>query len=485
MKRFTLLYIFAVLFVGLGNDLFAQTTYTDYFVPTSQTRSAMNPAFRPKQGYIGMPLLSNVYVEAATNTINLEHLTFVKSDELVTFLHPSVSSDEFLSKMSDKNYISADMSYKLFSAGFYAGESNNFWTIDVGLRANGGVSAPKDLFTFLKNGFSAYEEDYANGPIAYNLKDTKGAVSAFAEIAVGHSRPFLENHLLVGAKAKMLFGIGSFDLNIDNMELSASPDQWTVAGKAKLQGSFPGLAAEYDDEGRFDGFDIDGFGLAGFGLGFDLGAVYDLKHIVDKVDNDKLSDILSKTKVSMAFTDIGFISWSKSNSVAFETENINKTVPNREYYEGENFDRWLDDIVSDFENILDLYEGDDENKGRTTSLSTNMNIGLEYEAWENNMTVGLLSSTRFGKYKTISELTLSANYNPNRGWFASTFSYSFVRSQFKTFGLAVHLAPSKGINFFLASDYIIPHVNSSFIPTTMKGINFQFGLAIPMGAVRN
>jgi len=485
MKQ-SILYTTFLLFALFGCDLFAQTTSTDYFVPTSQTRSAMNPAFRPKQGYIGVPFLSNIYIGAETNTANLEHFTFTKGGELVTFLHPEVGVNEFLSGLDDNNYISATMAYKLLSAGFYSG-NDKFWTIDVGLRTDLGMNAPKDMFAFLKKGFSANEDNYNNGPIKYNLKDLNGSATVFSEIAVGHSRPLLDNALLVGAKAKMLLGIGNFDLNVDNLEVASTPDQWTVRGKATLQGSFPGLVADYDEDGDFDSFDIDGFGLAGFGLGFDLGAVYDLGHLSDKIDveNEKLSEIMKKAKISMAFTDIGFISWNKNSTVKFETDVIDKTLPNKDYNDGDSFYDRMDDMITDFENILDLKEENERKSGRTTALSTNMNIGLEYEFWEKNMTAGLLSSTRFGKYKTVSELTLSANYNPNRGWFASSFSYSFVRSQFKTFGLAVHLAPSKGMNFFLASDYIIPHTNSTFIPTTMKGINFQFGLTIPMGAVRN
>ena len=136
-----------------------------------------------------------------------------------------------------------------------------------------------------------------------------------------------------------------------------------------------GLKAEYADDGTFDNsFDIDGVSLAGFGLGFDVGVVYDLGHLSDKVENDKLSEIMKKTKVSMAFTDIGFISWGKNSTVKFETPEINKTIPNKDYARDESFYDRMDDLMSDFENILYLTEGDEQKTGKTTALSTNMNI---------------------------------------------------------------------------------------------------------------
>jgi hypothetical protein len=61
----------------------------------------------------------------------------------------------------------------------------------------------------------------------------------------------------------------------------------------------------------------------------------------------------------------------------------------------------------------------------------------------------------------------------------------FVHSHFNTFGFALHIAPPVGVNFFVASDYIIPHINSNFFPTTSRGLNFQTGISIPLGSRRS
>ncbi|GHT32271.1 hypothetical protein AGMMS49574_15450 [Bacteroidia bacterium] len=64
-------------------------------------------------------------------------------------------------------------------------------------------------------------------------------------------------------------------------------------------------------------------------------------------------------------------------------------------------------------------------------------------------------------------------------------SYSFIHNKFNTVGLALHITPGKGINFFLASDYLLPHVSKEFLPVTSKAVNFQVGFSIPLGAKRN
>jgi hypothetical protein len=470
----------------------AQTTNTDYFINESSTRSSLNPAFRPSQGYIGTP--ANVYVDIKTNTLNLDHLLFPKDGDLLTFMHPDVTADEFLKNITKNNYLAADAKWQILSAGWYKGDG--FWTVDLGLRAHADVNIPKSVFELMKIGFSDNEDDVFN----YDLKNIGGSISSFVETGVGYSRPLLDNSLMLGAKAKILVGLFDADINIDRMNLSYGNSQWTAKAKASLNGSAVGLKPKYktriktakdgnsEEELLFDGIDFDDFSISGWGLGADLGAVYDFKQIAEGITDPIFSNILSRVKASLAFTDIGFISLSGSNSMHLVSPDIEVEISPNNYAIGaddgsQSLENHLNDVMEDMGEALNFKETK-AGKGRTTALHTNMNIGLEYEAWANNLSVGLLSTTQFGEYHTTTEFTVSANYNPNRDWFAASLSYSFVHSLFDTFGLAIHLAPQKGVNFFLASDYVIPHINSSFLPVTAKGVNFQVGLSVPIGARR-
>jgi len=419
-------------------------------------------------------------VGANTNNLNLDHLTFKKNGERVSFLHPWVGVDEFLSGMSANNYLSADVNYRIGSFGFYD-KRDGFWNFDLGIRATADANVPKSLLEMSKIGLSDNENDV----FEYNITNTKANVSAYLELGGGYSLPLLDNNLLVGAKAKILLGLASMDLNVDRFNAQVGHDQWVVRSKATLKGSMPGIIPTYNDDGIFDGFDWDEqFGISGFGLGFDLGAVYDLKAISQSTGSELLENILGKTKVSMAFTDIGFLTWSGGNSMNLSSPNSEIIVHPKERIISDTLDEYFDDLINDFKEAVNFKQTGSK-KGKTARLRTNMNIGVEYEAWANNMTVGVLSSTKFGLSKTFTEVTLSGNYTPEKvDWLAATLSYSFIHNKFNTIGLAVHLAPTKGINFFLASDYLIPRINKEFIPTTSKAVNIQLGFAIPLGETR-
>jgi hypothetical protein len=475
MKRLFALSIFSLVF---GCPLLAQSTYSDYFINTSQTRSSLNPAFRPKQGYIGVPLLSNIYVDAKTNSLNLDHLTFRKEGTLVSFLHPSVGTDEFLSAMNENNYLSLNSNYRIASVGFYD-KKEGFWAIDLGVRTTADVNISKSFFDMAKRGLSDDENDVFN----YNINNTKANISTYIELGGGYSLPLLENSLLIGAKAKVLAGLANMNLDIEELNASVGHDRWTIRAKATLDASLPSIAPTYDEEGIFDSVEWDeGFGISGFGLGLDLGAVYSFKNLSQSVSNESIQTILSKLQASLAFTDIGFISWKGENSMRLSTPDREVVVSPKDRIITDMMDEYFEDLLHDFEEAVNFKESGSGKGGKSTALYTTMNVGLEYEAWVNNLSVGVLSSTRLMGSQTMTELTLSGNYNPEKiKWLATTLSYSFMHNKFNSIGLALHLAPSKGINFFIASDYWVPKVNKEFLPTTSKAVNIQFGLAVPIG----
>jgi hypothetical protein len=455
--------IFFLFFVSSLTALMAQSVRTDYFLSNSQTRSSMNPAFRPYQGYIGIPLLSDISAGVYTNSMNMNNLVFSKDGRLVTFMHPSVSSDEFLSNIKDNNYVAFDLGCKILSAGWY-NKSNGFWTVDLGVRATADVGIPKSLFELIKVGFSQDETQSIN----YQIEKLRASGTAYAELGAGYSQSLLEDRLLVGAKAKLLLGAADLNLLVDRMLIGTETDGWVARAKATIEGSMTGIRTTYDADGDFEFFKADGVGISGYGLGFDLGGAYSL------LDN--------RARVSLAFTDLGFISWSADNSVNLTSPDTEVHLKLGNYTIGEeNTGNQLGSVEDDLKEAINFKEN--SKKGRNTSLRTNMNIGVEYEVWEKNLSVGLLSSTYFG-INTISEFTLSANYMPAQlRWLSAAVSYSFVHNKFNTVGLALHLTPRRGVNFFIASDYLVPQVSGEGLPINNKAANLQFGISIPLTTV--
>lgn len=452
-------------------SVFSQTTKTDYFMGTSYLRNSLNPALRPDQGYLVVPVIPTIGVNAQTNSLNLDNLTFKgPNGKRVTFMHQSVNTNDFMSSLSDDNYLNMDANIKLFGFGFYKGD--NFWNIDLGIRTHVDANIPKSFFGLLKQGFDQEEQS------RYDLSDLSATGYSFVELGVAHSRMFLDNNLTVGARVKLLSGLADFNLDAKSLTIDAGPEYWSARSKVTLKGAAPGVEPTYDEKGNLDGFEFGNFSPSGFGTGLDIGAVYDVK--------DDLP-VLEGLKVSAAFNDIGFISWSKKNSINLHSpETEVKIIPSDySYYKenGSSLSDVLEDAFDDMKEATNLRQ-DGPRKGRTTMLRMNMNLGAEYEIINEKLSVGALYSARFGNYFTASEFTISGNGRIN-SWLATSLSYSFVHSKFDTFGFALHLAPKRGVNLFLASDYAIPHVSSEFIPTTSKGINFQMGISIPIGGKRS
>lgn len=449
------------------NTVISQVSKTEYFMRTSYMRSYLNPALQPEQEYLVVPVLPNVGANIQTNTINLDHLTFKRGGERVTFLHPDVSNQDFLKGLSKNNYISTDVNYKFFALGMrIKGHYTNF---DIGVRAHADVNLPKSALELLKVGFNQ------DNTTAYNLKNVSATATTFVEIGASQARPFLDNTLTLGARVKLLLGGGYLDLRANEFQLEASPNQWKALSQVKMEGAAPGVRPKYDSDDKLDGFEFGWDGIPGYGAGIDLGAVYDLQ---------KVLPVLDGLKVSAALNDIGFISWTKKNSLSLYSSKTEVIIEPNEYQD-KNGDKSLGDIfedaLDDFKDVINLKEKDGRSNGRSTSLRMIMLLGAEYELIKNKLSTGALYSARFGNYHTSHEMTISGNYQPFY-WLGTSLSYSFVHNAFDNFGFALHLAPKKGVAFFVSSDYILPRVSKEFIPTSSKGVNVQFGFAIPIGS---
>lgn len=99
MKRFPLhiLVVFIVFYFVPGTA--KGQSKTEYFMQSSFERGSLNPALRPDQGYLVLPVLPSFHGDMKTNTLNLDHLTRKAGKERVTFLHQSVDTDDFLNRM--------------------------------------------------------------------------------------------------------------------------------------------------------------------------------------------------------------------------------------------------------------------------------------------------------------------------------------------------------------------------------------------------
>lgn len=468
LTKTTYIYLIICTILTTHTELvFSQITKTDYFMESSFLRSNLNPALQPNQGYLVVPVIPNIGINFQTNNLNLSNLTFNSSEgKRVTFMHHSINTNDFLSDLSKDNYLNIDGNVKLFGLGFFKGD--NYWNIDLGIRTHIDANIPKSFFELFKRGFDQEAQT------RYDLSDLTSTGYSFIELGVANSRSLMENSLTVGARVKVLGGLADYNLYAKSLNIDAGPEYWSAKSEVILRGSAPSVIPTYDEKDNLDGFDFGRFNISGYGLGFDFGAVFDLKKIFPEMNG---------LKVSFALNDIGFISWSKNNSINMKSPKTEVKIIPSDYTvykeDGTSLSTVLGDAFDDIKEAVNLRE--DDRAARTSMLRMNMNIGAEYEIIKEKLSLGALYSNRFGNYFSTSEFTFSLNTHFS-SWLYTSLSYSFVHSQLDTFGFALHLAPSIGVNLFLASDYAVPHISSELIPTTSKAINLQFGMSIPLGS---
>ena len=287
-------YIKYILTIGLFSVIIAgasaQPLQSAYFLERAPLRHQLNPALIPERGYFTIPGLGNISFNVSSD---LNYTTFIypsDGDKLNTFLSSAVSAEEFDKKIRNSNALNANIGLSILSFGFH--KWNGFNTFDISLHSNISFSLPGDLFRFLKNG--------SEGNVTqYDLKDVSANANAYVEVALGHAHR-INDQWTVGAKDKALLGGAQADAHFEKLTLTMAEDQWKIESYGVADLSLAGATLETDAEtGEITGFDYDtnGIGLAGGGAGIDLGVTY-----------TPIENLI----VSMAITNIGFISWNKN-----------------------------------------------------------------------------------------------------------------------------------------------------------------------------
>lgn len=440
--------------MAVGCSAAAQTINSAYFTEDYKFRHMLNPAFGNEQNYVSIPALGNISVNTHGNfgyrdvIMSNPMYPSLSDKKMTTFMNPYISAEDALSGFSTgNNRITGDVSLTILSAGFKAFGGYN--TIEINSRTTTGVSLPYELFEFAKN----------TGNHSYDIGDINAHAQSFAEIAFGHSRQ-INDKLRLGAKLKVLVGLGRADVKMRNMKADlTAEDKWTITGEATTDVSMKGFSyvseeKEYNIEGsgtyeRVNDVDLDGVGVGGFGMAIDLGGVYEINE---------------DWTVSASVLDLGFISWTndmlaenRSKSFVFNGFHDVSVTSDR----GEEIDTKVDrygDQLADFANLTDM--GD--KGGRSTGIGATINVGAEYTLpVYRKVSFGALCTSRINGAYSWTEGRLSANYAP-LNWLDGGVSFA-VNSFTTSMGWVLNLHP-KGYNFFIGMDHILGKTSKEMIP---------------------
>ena len=446
--------LFTAALMAVGCSAAAQTINSAYFTEDYKFRHMLNPAFGNEQNYVSIPALGNISVNTHGNfgyrdvIMSNPMYPSLSSKKMTTFMNPYISAEDALSGFSTgNNRITGDVSLTILSAGFKAFGGYN--TIEINSRTTTGVSLPYELFEFAKN----------TGNRSYDIGDINAHAQSFVEIAFGHSRQ-INDKLRLGAKLKVLVGLGRADVKMRNMKADlTAEDKWTITGEATADVSMKGFSyvseeKEYNIEGsgtyeRVNNVDLDGVGVGGFGMAIDLGGVYEINE---------------DWTVSASVLDLGFISWTndmlaenRSKSFVFNGFHDVSVTSDR----GEEIDTKVDrygDQLADFANLTDM--GD--KGGRSTGIGATINVGAEYTLpVYRKVSFGALCTSRINGAYSWTEGRLSANYAP-LNWLDGGVSFA-VNSFTTSMGWLLNLHP-KGYNFFIGMDHILGKTSKEMIP---------------------
>ena len=418
---------------------------TAYFMEGTTFRSQFNPAFAPLRGYVNIPGLGGIDINASGN-LAVDKLLYPRNGKLVPLLDEAVSTRQALSGLNADNLLGIDTRVNLIGFGAFTRNHKNFWSFDLNVRVNEDANLPYSLFEFIKLGKEGQIRNFGT------------STDSYLEAAFSYSFPLMDDRLYIGIRGKFLAGLARAQVTYDRFDISLREDRWAVLTQGTLDLTAAGAKVETDpDSETFEIGDLDFKPTkpAGYGFALDLGATY---------------DILPNLQASLAVNDLGFIGWSKKKNVTgFSSKELSFTGVNvtEDGTESPDFD--ID--------VLEFHKGAPQSVSRM--LRATINAGLEYEVWRHKIGIGLLYSARFWEYKTFHNITGSVNFHPIR-WFTLTGSYSVIDNRGGAVGLGLNLCPS-WINFFIGTDVLITKHTPQFVPVRQSIMNVTLGIGVPIG----
>ncbi len=473
---------FVILFVMLTctYTLNAQQINTLYFMDNVPVRHILNPAFQPTtQFYVSLPVIGFTQAYVGNNSLALKDVIYNYNGQTITFLNQNGDIDRFYNKLHNNTVVNAGLQTNLLAFGFKSDKT--FWNFGISEKLDAALSIPKSLFQLSLYGTPDSLSNF------YNFYNFQSDVSVYTEFALGFSTPVNEK-LTVGAKLKFLYGTLNFSNKNNQLNLNAGIDKWNFIAAGSTNEAGPvqvNVSTNLQQVTTVLPTSInDWLRPYGLGAGIDFGAEYKL--------NENL-------RLSAAVTDLGFIRWYKNvrnvnysadytfDGVAGITSDMSLSTIEQIYNRLVTGNNLVDSITNAVQSAGQFTAS---RNAYTTPVSTNLNLGVEYNILQDKLGFGLLSNSRFFRETTTEEMALSVNARPY-DWLNASLSYSLLFGNFSTIGAGLGLKTGF-LHWFVSMDYIpfykstlkLSNISSSYPPTkipipyTSKAFNFAIGVNI-------
>ena len=455
-KIFSILAVLVVV-ATLSESASAQLR-ASYFMNGSTQRYEMNPALSPTRGYLTIPVIGSLQTSLETNFLSAENFFFPngESNGVVTYMHKSVSAEEFLNRLPDVNSIEFGLNDQIFGMGNYF--RGGFWSFGIRLRSENIIDIPKDFFALTKT--------LSQG--TYNIGGMGVESSNFIEASLGYTFP-VQDVFTLGFRAKLLLGLAHISAKIDKLDVAICEESY----RADMEGSLQATVAGYNFDSiegvvemenvvnhitNFNNFDPANINSIGFAV--DAGIEWTFKD--------------EQIRLSAAVNDLGFNAWNANSTLCAAIDNV--------AFSFEGYDLASNEVkFSSPENIV-LQTTQDAVEGKL-ALHTSFVVGCEYNIANDKLGIGVLWNNKRYDNRQWNSIGGALTIRPTR-WFTASASYSMVNSV-GVAGFALNLHP-RLMNLFIGVDYIATKYGTANagaipVPLNQNSVNFSFGLAIPLG----
>ena len=448
---------FIIVIIAILGAVFTSSAQmrTAYFMEGSYFRTDMNAALAPTRGYLKVPVVGGLGVNFGNNYFSVNNFIYKKEDGIYSFMHNSVSADEFLGKLANQGNLSMNLNTSIIGIGAHS--KKLFWAFGLDFRSQTEITLSKDMFAAIKN--------LSNGH--YNLGNTRFSNREYMEAYLGFAIP-IKKFMTFGFRAKGLLGLADISMTMDKMYLDINENAVRAELMGGIRGNCPAFNGAYTPSSEMEISDLFHSdiskmvgGLKSWGIGLDLGFEF-------RLFEDKL-------RISVGANDIGFIKWHGGST-------INANGAANFSYEGFNLNSGEAKIDGGFE-----AQPVESTGAYISRLSASLNGGIEYNIFNNYIAFGLLSHTEFCQNFTRSELTASVNFRIGR-WLSTSFSHTFFNGNHPgVLGWALNIHPT-GFHLFLGADFIDTRFavyNKNIpIPQYMTSANVYVGLGINLGKAK-
>ena len=457
MKKIYLIIVFILASVSLS----AQNLRTGYFLDGYSYRYQFNPALQGDRGFLAIPIFSRIGVGVESSIGLRDYLYPTSSGTLATFLHPEISNDVVMRNLGNRTIANTNFDLNVLAFGFRVKKS--YHTFDVSLKGNMDITLPGDVFRFMKVGGS-------DGNAVYDFSDLSLSSDAYAQVAYGFSRRFLDK-FNVGIRLKGLMGIESMRTKIKDLSLKMDGDQWMVKAEGNAMfSSIPASIAAGEDDITTE----------------QLMSLVQKPNIGFAVDLGVSVDLFKYLTLSASIVDLGLISW---NNVATYRLSNEPWV-----YEGfnlstdqnvsSNFNEQLDAELNKLGSLFNVEDMTPEMKAKhMQKLAMTAHVGVEARLpFYERLSVGILGTHRFNGSHSWTEGRFSLNWALLR-WFSLAANYA-ISDLGHSYGAAINLH-TQGFSLFLGTDSFRPVLalapGEGFVPLNEINTNVVLGVNFPFG----